>query len=124
MRVTNTSPHGCDLIGYPKITLLDMAGAVMAFTFRNGGDQMIPAVTPELVAIPAGGAAYLAINKNTCVLTSRSTATRIAVTLPGQTALLGPAGLSGMASIDLCGPGDPGARITVSPFEASAPRPR
>jgi hypothetical protein len=118
----------CVLDGYPQVTLYD-ARRLIPFAVRRGGDQMISSKPPESVKVPAGGRAFVVINKYRCdrgaAPGSRGTRRiRISSGAPG----------TGSASIsfgdrpaipmpyripDYCGKGDPGSTLTVSPFVAT-----
>lgn len=58
---------GCDLQGYPGLSLLTVAGRLLPFHVRWGGDEMLTTAASVLVPLPPGGTAYIEINKNACV---------------------------------------------------------
>jgi hypothetical protein len=71
------------------------------------------------VTLPAGAAAYTAINKNTCVLGQSHVAARIAVTLPGAGRML-TVRLPRYPELGYCSPGAPGHVIDIAPVEPTA----
>jgi len=116
--VRNISASGCDVRGYPGIALYDGGGARLAFSYRRQGDQMLASLPPAVVALPPGGAAYSALNKNTCAAFERRIATRVTVTIPGDR---GPVvlRLPRYPILGYCDPGDPGHTIDIAPFTAT-----
>ena len=64
LRLENRSVT-CVLDGYPRVVLYD-AGGVIPFVVRHGGDQMISSDPPKAITIPAGGHAFVVMNKYRC----------------------------------------------------------
>ena len=109
--VRNTSSRACGLDGYPVVTLFTAHGAVLGFSYRDHGDQMLTSARPHLVMLAPGGNGYFAINKNACVLRSIATAWYLAAFPPNQLIQL-------RSSLDYCGQADPAGHVVdVSPFE-------
>src|SRR5215470_9061090 len=67
LTLTNISGAGCDLQGYPGLSLLDRAGVALPFTVRWGGTQMLTTSAPALVPLAPGATAYFGITKWACV---------------------------------------------------------
>ncbi len=114
--ILNTSATGCDLDGYPGITLLNSHGNPLPYDFRRGGDQMLTSAAPALVRLPPHGNAYFGINKNVCIVHDLDLATGIRVTPPGARSaltLLAP----NQRIMDYCGHGDPGSVVDITPVE-------
>jgi Protein of unknown function (DUF4232) len=80
----NVSATTCDMRGYPGIALADSAGRRLSFAYRQGGDQMLTSAPPSVVRLLPGGYAYSALNKNTCVSFTQTSAASAEVTAPGQ----------------------------------------
>ena len=122
LRLVNHGKQACVLYGYPRVTLYDRRG-VIPFRFSYRGDQMISARPPKPIRVPPGGAAFLLLNKNTCVNGFARAATTVKIAAPGAPA-------TGVTSFsfsrkmpfswrvpDSCADAtDPGSVITVSPF--------
>jgi hypothetical protein len=115
----NISATACVMRGYPAIALADSAGHRLAFSYRQRGDQMLTAALPGPVALPPGGFAYSAVNKNSCVGFASRSAARAGVTPPGQH---GPLllKLQHYPVLGYCGAGDPGHTIDVAPVEPTS----
>jgi hypothetical protein len=122
LRLENGRSVACVLDGYPRVVLFDADG-VIPFVVRRGGDQMISSDPPKPVKIPAGGRAFVVMNKYRC--------DRGAVRGTRRIRISSGTGAAGSASItfgdlhtipmpyripDYCGRGDPGSTLTVSPF--------
>jgi hypothetical protein len=116
LMLTNISAAGCDLQGYPGISLLDKHGLPLPFHVRWGGDQMLTTSAPVLVPLPPGGTADLGINKNACVGHSYQAARYLQVIPPGDYLALPTLRLP-YYGLDYCPPGDPGHTVDVSPIE-------
>jgi hypothetical protein len=116
--IHNISPGACDLDGYPQSVLVDARMAPLPFSYRQGGDVMLTRAYPRIVTLPAGGAAYLALNKNTCVAGERRMAAFISLTPPGEDQAL-TLRLGRYPILGYCGPGDPGHTIDLTPIEAN-----
>ena len=115
----NISAKACDLRGYPGIALADSTGRRLSFVYRQGGDQMLTNAPPGLVALPPGGYAYSALNKNSCVSFARASAARAQVIVPGQHEPL-VLTLSHYPILSYCGRGDPGDTIDIAPVEPTS----
>jgi hypothetical protein len=118
LRLKNVSRAGCALRGYPGVALSGSNGVPLRFTYRRGGDQMLTSAPPTRVWLRPGAAAYLGINKQTCIARQTVLARRIRVIPPGDRRPVA-AVLSGYPELGYCGPGDPGHVIDVSPVEAT-----
>jgi len=122
LRLVNYGKQVCVLDGYPRLTLYDTRGMI-PFRIRVGGDQMISTRSPKLVRLQPGAAAFLLLNKNTCVNGFSRGATMLKIATPSAPG-------TGVASFrfppnmpypwripDSCAKAiDPGSVITVSPF--------
>jgi len=112
----NISTRGCDLHGYPSITLLDSRGAVLGFRYRRRGDQELTGAAPARVAVPVNHRAYFALNKTACVARAKALAGKLVVTVPharGKLTLK----LALYPLLDYCAAPDPGHTIDVTPIE-------
>jgi hypothetical protein len=118
LTLTNISASGCDLYGYPGVTLLDGHGIPLLFHYRWGGDQMLTMTAPALVPLPLGGSAYLGINKDACVGHSYRAARYVQVIPPNDYLALPPLRLP-YYGLDYCPAGDLGHTLDVSPVEPS-----
>jgi hypothetical protein len=114
----NTSERGCDIRGYPAVTLVDSNEAALAFRYRRHGDQMLTGAPPVVVSLSPGAAAYSAINKNTCATGGRLVATWVEATPPGGHGAR-TAKLAHYPILGYCGPGHPGHVIDIAPLERS-----
>ncbi len=118
LALTNTSTRSCSLFGYPSLRLLDAEGHELPFTYRQSGDQVVTSRPPARVTLDPGGVAYVTMNKYRCDLGEQGTTATVALVLPGDTSAL-TATVSPSLELAYCGPGDPGSRVSVSPFGAS-----
>jgi photosystem II stability/assembly factor-like uncharacterized protein len=113
----NQSTRGCDLRGYPNITLLDGRGARLPFSVQRHGDQMLTGRPPAFVSVPPGGDAYLGLNKNTCEAGTQRSAAEIRVVPPQQrqslSALLPHYPILGYCTVE------PGHIVDITPIEAT-----
>jgi len=116
--LTNVSAAGCELWGYPRVTLFGRDGARLAFRYRRGGDQMLTGAAPALVPLRPGAAAYFAINKVTCVAPAGDVARRIQVIPPGGRQALSYT-VRRFPTLGYCQAGDPGHTIDLTPIEPS-----
>lgn len=114
--IRNTGRSACNLSGYPQIAMRGAAGAVLPFTYRSGGDQTLTGAPPTEVRLEAGGLAYFAINKNSCVARDTGGVTRVDVTLPGITPTVGVNLTPRDRHPRLC-PGPAGRIVGISPVE-------
>jgi hypothetical protein len=115
----NISATPCHMRGYPGIALADGTGRRLSFVYRQGGDQMLTSNPPVPVRLPPGGYAYSAVNKNTCVGSTQSSAAQAEVTVPGQYELL-VLTLRHYPMLGYCGPGEPGDSIDIAPVEPTS----
>jgi hypothetical protein len=115
----NISATECDLRGYPGVALADSTGAQLAFKYGRHGDQMLTSRRPSLVALPPGGVAYSAINKNSCVTFASRTAVRAEVIPPGDHDPL-VLRLPRYPMLGYCGTGDPGHVVDIAPVEPAS----
>jgi hypothetical protein len=115
----NISATACDMRGYPGIALADSTGRRLSFVYRQAGDQMLTSDPPVPVRLPPGGHAYSAVNKNTCVGSTRSSAAQAEVTVPGQHEPLALT-LRHYPILGYCGPGEPGDSIDIAPVEPTS----
>lgn len=115
--LSNEAPTGCDLAGYPRVTLLGQRGTVLPFIYRDRGDQMLSSAAPAVVGLAPGADTYVAINKNACVGYTSEMAARLFVTLPGEDQALTVAITAQDRHLDYCPTGDPGHTVDVTPVE-------
>lgn len=116
LTLTNISAAGCDLDGYPGISLLTVAGRPLPFDIRWGGDQMLITAAPVLVPLAPGATAYLGINKNACVRHSYRAAHIFQVIPPGDYQALSFT-KPHYPILDYCRAPDPGHAVDVTPVE-------
>lgn len=117
LTLTNISAAGCDLDGYPGITVLDPAGAPLPFDVRWGGSQMITKSAPALVPLAPGRTAYLGINKWLCFGRTYAESRTIQVIPPNDYQALTLTTTRRYPLIGYCPAGDPGHTLHVSPVE-------
>jgi len=101
----------CVLDGYPAVSALDQAGRVLGYSYTHAGDQMTTGALPQPVYLPTGSAAWIRMNKNSCVVGVADTATALQLNLPS-----GGGTLKIPASLDYCTQAY-SVTIAVSPFE-------
>lgn len=117
LTLTNISEAGCDLQGYPGLSLLDRAGLALPFAFRRGGTQMLTTSAPVLVPLAPGRTAYLGITKWACVGHWHGVARTFRVIPPSD---YQPLSLTTRYPVvGYCPPGDPGHIVNVTPVEPS-----
>lgn len=115
---TNISAAGCDLRGYPGVSLLTVAGRLLPFHIRWGGDQMLTTAAPVLVPLAPGATAYFAMNKDACVGHSYRGAHIFQVIPPNDYQPLSFT-KPRYPVLGYCRTGDPGHTVDVSPVEPS-----
>jgi Protein of unknown function (DUF4232) len=116
LTLTNVSGTGCDLQGYPGLSLLTVAGQLLPFHVRWGGDEVLTTAAPVLVPLLPGGTAYIGINKNACVGHYYRAAHIFQVIPPNDYRSLSYA-KPRYPILGYCRPGDPGHTVDVSPVE-------
>jgi hypothetical protein len=124
LRLVNRGSRTCALDGYPRVQLLDRRG-VIPFPIQDAHDQMITTRPPERVTVRPGGAAFVILNKNTCVNPVSSSVRRSTTVIevgmrgaPGAAVLKVPRRVPFPWRVpDYCGKGQDGSTIAVSPFE-------
>ena len=116
LTLTNSSRAGCDLQGYPGLSLLTVAGRPLPFHIRWGGDEMLTTAAPVLVPLPPGGTAYIGINKDACVGHYYRAAHIVRVIPPNGYQPLS-YDKPHYPIIGYCRAGDPGHTVDVSPVE-------
>jgi Protein of unknown function (DUF4232) len=115
----NISATACVMRGYPAIALADDAGHRLDFSSGRHGDQMLTSTPPGPVALPPGGFAYSAVNKNACVGFASRSAAIADVTPPGRREPL-VLKLAHYPILDYCGASDPGHTIDIAPVEPTS----
>jgi hypothetical protein len=125
LRLVNRGSVTCVLDGYPRVALYDADG-VIPFVVRHGGDQMISSDAPKAIKIPAGGHAFVVMNKYRCdrgaapgsrgtrrirIGSGQARSASASIVFGGRQAIPMPYRIP-----DYCGSGDPGSTLTVSPF--------
>lgn len=116
LTVDNQSAAACSLGDYARVTLYDAGGAALPFEYQRSGDQVVAGGPATAVEVPAGGAAYLTVNKYRCDLGAVGRAVRVEVAVPGDRLPLRLDVPPDSVPLDYCGPGDPGSIVHVSPF--------
>ena len=118
LTLTNSSHAGCHLFGYPGISFVDPGGRVLPLRYVWGGDQVVTSSKPVMVDLPAGGTAYVLVNKYRCDTTDVMQGAVVRVIPPDERAFL-QVSIMDNVPMDYCGPGDPGSIVYVSPVEPS-----
>ena len=116
LTLTNSSQAGCHLFGYPGVSFVDPGGRVLPLRYVWGGDQVVTSSKPVMVDLPAGGTAYVLVNKYRCDTTDVMQGAAVRVIPPDERALL-QVSIIDNVPMDYCGPGDPGSVVYVSPVE-------
>jgi hypothetical protein len=114
--LTNISGTGCDLQGYPGVAMFTVAGRLLPFHIRWGGDEVLTTARPTLVPLPPGGTAYVGINKDVCVRHYYRSAHIFQVIPPNDYQALSYT-KPRYPSLGYCRAGDPGHTVDVSPVE-------
>jgi uncharacterized protein DUF4232 len=118
--LTNISGAGCDLQGYPGVSLFTVAGRLLPFHIRWGGDEVLTKARPALVPLPPGGTAYIGLNKSMCVRHYYRAAHIFQVIPPNDYQPL-TYSKPRFAILTYCRAGDPGHTVDVSPVEPTVP---
>jgi hypothetical protein len=117
---TKQGQAACSLFGYPRISVLDAAGAPIPFLYIRSGDQMVTSRPPTTVVLAPGAVAFAMINKYRCDRRDVQAGKSIVVGFPwargALTVGVSPPGGNG-DDFSFCGQGDPGSVISISPFE-------
>ena len=116
LTLTNSSHAGCHLFGYPGVSFVDPGGRVLPLRYVWGGDQVVTSSKPVMVDLPAGGTAYVLVNKYRCDTTDVMQGAAVRVIPPDERAFL-QVSIMDNVPMDYCGPGDPGSVVYVSPAE-------
>lgn len=119
LTLTNVSDGGCYLFGYPGVSLVDSAGRPLALIYARTGDMEVTSAPPGHVDLTPGGTAYVALNKNVCVLGDGAVATAVRLIPPADSSPL-QVSIGSKPAMDACTQqGDPGSTVHVSPVESS-----
>ena len=118
LTLTNSSRAGCHLFGYPGISFVDPGGRVLPLRYVWGGDQVVTSSKPVMVDLPAGGTAYVLVNKYRCDTTDVMQGAAVRVIPPDERTFL-QVSIMDNVPMDYCGPGDPGSVVYVAPVEPS-----
>jgi len=118
LTLTNSSHAGCHLFGYPAVSFVDPGGRVLPLRYIWGGDQVVTSSKPVMVDLPAGGTAYVLVNKYRCDTTDLMQGAAVRVIPPDERTFL-QVSIIDNVPMDYCGPGDPGSIVYVSPVEPS-----
>jgi len=97
---------------------VDAAGRVLPLRYVWGSDQVVTSSRPVMVELPAGGTAYVVVNKYRCDTTDLMHGTAVRIIPPDEQAFLS-IPITDNVPMDYCGPGDPGSMVYVSPVESS-----
>ena len=118
LTLTNISAAGCDLDGYPGVSLLTRSGLALPFGVHWGGSQMLTTSAPVLVPLAPGGTAYFGITKWACVGHSPAVARTFQVIPPDD---YQPVSLTTARYpvVYYCPASDPGHTVNVTPVEPS-----
>jgi hypothetical protein len=114
--LTNISGTGCDLQGYPGVSLFTVAGRPLPFHIRWGGDEVLTTARPPLVPLSPGGTAYIGLNKNMCAGHYYRAAHIFQVIPPNDYQPL-TYSRPRFPLLAYCRTGDPGHTVDVSPVE-------
>ena len=90
----------------------------MPLRYVWGGDQVVTSSKPVMVDLPAGGTAYVLVNKYRCDTTDVMQGAAVRVIPPDERASL-QVSIMDNVPMDYCGPGDPGSVVYVAPVEPS-----
>ena len=118
LTLTNSSRAGCHLFGYPGVSFVDPGGRVLPLRYIWGGDQVVTSSKPVMVDVPAGGTAYVLVNKYRCDTTDLMQGAAVRLIPPDERTFL-QVSIMDNVPMDYCGPGDPGSIVYVSPVEPS-----
>ncbi len=116
--LTNREQNACLLDGYPTVALIDRRGAIVPFSIRHGGDQMVTSRLPTRVPVRPSRSAFVVFNKYRCDRRDLRfpRQLRLDLSTSNRPAYLS-VGIPAWVHIGYCGNGDPGSTVTVSPFE-------
>jgi Protein of unknown function (DUF4232) len=120
LMLTNESNTACFLFGYPGIALYDYKGQFLPNDYRRQGDQVVTPSAPRRVVLGSGASAFAVINKNACVAYTQSYASTLRLIPPDDTTSMSIAVSRFGPGLDVCGPGDPGYGLDISPVEPTA----
>jgi hypothetical protein len=98
---------------------VDTAGRVLPLQYVWGGDQVVTSSKPVMVEVPAGGTAYVVVNKYRCDTTDLMQGAAVRIIPPDDRAFL-QVSIADNVPMDYCGPGDPGSVVYVSPIEPTS----
>ena len=118
LTLTNSSRAGCHLFGYPGVSFVDPGGRVLPLRYIWGGDQVVTSSKPVMVDLPAGGTAYVLVNKYRCDTTDLMQGAAVRLIPPDERTFL-QVSIMDNVPMDYCGPGDPGSVVYVAPVEPS-----
>jgi hypothetical protein len=113
--ITNRGSAACSLIGYPAVALLDAAGRVLPFSYRNGGGYVTAATPTQVWLAPSQQAAVLIANYR-CDLGDKDVATSAEFRFPGIDRIFTIQAGADWPIEEYCGSDDPGNEIDVSPI--------
>lgn len=116
-RLRNGSWSTCRVSGYPTLALHGSTGALLPFSYRDGGDQVLTDARPAWVTLAPGAVAYVAIDKSRCGGSGADTVRSVDMTLPGGGRSL-MVRLSGVV-FDFCPHEHAGQVVAVSPVVAT-----
>lgn len=117
LSLSNVSATGCQLDGYPRVTLIGDGGAPFNVTAEDGHGMVINSKPSAPVGIAPGGAAYLLVEKHSCLAQTTSTDHTVAIVLPGTSRRLE---TPTSHDFEICTASDPIANvINLSPVVAS-----
>jgi hypothetical protein len=122
--LANVGASPCDVIGYPKVTLLTSSGHVIPFAYLHGHSQYTFNRPPRLVTLAVGATAYVEVTKYRCDLRAITSAAtlRLVVPVTGQVLSIRQPTPQGVGTLSYCqgrshGPGN---LVSVSPVSVSA----
>ena len=96
--------------------MFTVAGRLLPFHIRWGGDAVLTTARPTLVPLPPGGTAYVGINKDVCARHYYRSAHIFQVIPPNDYQALSYT-KPRYPSLGYCRAGDPGHTVDVSPVE-------
>ena len=124
--LTYHGSRACVVTGYPRVTLLDAAGAALAFHYVHH-DQYVRDVAPATLVLARGQRVYFIVAKYRCDLGVVAAAARVTVVVATNGPRRQPAlsdRLGREDGLEYCrgGPRDPGQTVAVTTFSRTLAR--
>ena len=113
----------CRIIGYPRVILRDVTGAVLPFKYAHSASPYITKSAPKSIVLPNREAVYFLVAKYRCDKGDAMVAKTISVYPPSNVGQSGPLALAStvVRRFTYCkgGPSDRGQLVGVSPVTAT-----